>query len=173
MNRKILILRGLFAGLLVCTYLMIFMFSSEDSVKSTGTSKGAMHQIIDIFNGDNEVSQDDVNKFEPPLRKIAHFSVYTLSGIWSMCLVSTFFLSENSNKKKSKVKFRDLDLKRILISVLIGFLYACSDEIHQLFVNGRSGEFTDVIIDTMGVLNGSLIALLVIKVFIKGKRTDF
>ena len=30
------------------------------------------------------------------------------------------------------------------------FFYACTDEIHQLFVPGRSGQFTDVMIDCIG-----------------------
>lgn len=32
------------------------------------------------------------------------------------------------------------------------FLYAVSDEIHQLFVFGRSGNIPDVIIDTLGII---------------------
>ena len=36
-------------------------------------------------------------------------------------------------------------------------LYACSDEIHQTFVAGRSGEVLDVLIDTIG---GSLATYL-------------
>ena len=37
------------------------------------------------------------------------------------------------------------------------FLYACTDEFHQLFVPGRDGNFRDVIIDTSG---GTLSAIL-------------
>ena len=36
----------------------------------------------------------------------------------------------------------------IITSILIGALYAVSDEIHQLFIVGRSCEIRDVIIDT-------------------------
>ena len=40
------------------------------------------------------------------------------------------------------------------------FLYACTDEFHQLFVPGRSGNFRDVIIDTSGgVLSAILFGL--------------
>jgi len=38
-----------------------------------------------------------------------------------------------------------------LILALV-FLYACTDEFHQVFVPGRSGEFRDVLIDTSGGL---------------------
>ena len=42
-------------------------------------------------------------------------------------------------------------IQKIMIYSLIGtFLYACSDEMHQLFIGGRAGQFTDVLIDTCG-----------------------
>jgi VanZ family protein len=44
------------------------------------------------------------------------------------------------------------------------FLYACSDEIHQLFVPNRSGELLDVLLDTFG---GSL-GVLSISFFKRG-----
>lgn len=43
------------------------------------------------------------------------------------------------------------------LSILICMLYACSDEIHQLFVSGRSGKVLDVCIDTFGSLMGIFI----------------
>ena len=39
----------------------------------------------------------------------------------------------------------------------IGALYACTDEFHQRFVPGRSGELRDVGIDCCGVLTGVLL----------------
>ena len=36
----------------------------------------------------------------------------------------------------------------ILGLLVISFLYACSDEVHQLFVPGRSGQVSDVLLDT-------------------------
>ncbi|MBC8059640.1 MAG: VanZ family protein, partial [Clostridiaceae bacterium] len=40
--------------------------------------------------------------------------------------------------------------KSIFLAVGLVFFYACTDEIHQLFVKGRSGRFRDVMIDTSG-----------------------
>ena len=45
-------------------------------------------------------------------------------------------------------------LKLLLISIFLAFLYACSDEIHQLFIVGRTGRVLDVIIDTLGASTG-------------------
>ena len=41
--------------------------------------------------------------------------------------------------------------------MLIVIGYACTDEFHQLFVPGRSGQITDVMIDTLGGSIGVLI----------------
>lgn len=47
-------------------------------------------------------------------------------------------------------KFR----KEMFLPWLIAALYAASDEIHQLFVPGRSGQLSDVILDSAGALAG-------------------
>ena len=52
---------------------------------------------------------------------------------------------------------------RIILSLVIGIVYASSDEIHQRFVSGRSGQITDVMIDSFGVLFGILIVMLVME----------
>lgn len=39
--------------------------------------------------------------------------------------------------------------------------YAATDEVHQIFVAGRSGMFTDVLLDSAGVLAGVLLGLLI------------
>ena len=48
----------------------------------------------------------------------------------------------------------------MLISWLCGTLYAMTDEFHQLFVPGRSGEIRDVCLDSAGVLVGVFIGRL-------------
>lgn len=56
------------------------------------------------------------------------------------------------------------DRKRLLLSIFLAFLYACTDETHQLFVPGRSGEFKDVCIDTCGAFIGALIVYTIFKI---------
>lgn len=41
--------------------------------------------------------------------------------------------------------------------ILIGYLYAISDEIHQFFIPGRTSRFRDTLIDLIGILIGILI----------------
>ena len=43
-----------------------------------------------------------------------------------------------------------INKRGIIISICFVLLYACSDEVHQLFVPDRSGEVLDVLLDTIG-----------------------
>ena len=71
------------------------------------------------------------------IRKLAHMSEYAILALFTYYALI-------------KIAFN----KRIIfqITFLISFLYACSDEFHQLFISGRSGQFTDVLIDSTGCL---------------------
>lgn len=59
------------------------------------------------------------------------------------------------------------DSKRMLFSLLIGIEYAAIDEIHQLFIAGRAGKFSDVLIDTIGVALGISVCMLFYKIGMK------
>ena len=47
--------------------------------------------------------------------------------------------------------------KAMALTFVICVLYAITDEYHQTFVAGRSGELRDVVIDSLGALLGILI----------------
>jgi len=159
MNKKIM-LRIIFTIMLIIHFIVIFQFSSQNGKTSTVTSTRTMYKIIDVINGDKEVTKEEVEMYEPILRKLAHFGIYTFVGIWGMCLMSTFFEKNDENKRLQ------LQLKS---AILIGFIYACSDEIHQLFSEGRSAEITDIIIDTLGVALGAVIVACLLKICNKNK----
>lgn len=59
-------------------------------------------------------------------------------------------------------KLKELD--KLGFSLIIGIIYASSDEIHQCFTPGRGPLLTDVIIDTMGIFWGILLVMLILKV---------
>jgi VanZ family protein len=48
------------------------------------------------------------------------------------------------------------DYRSILLALLLCILYAISDEVHQIFIPGRSGEIRDVIMDIVGSSVGVL-----------------
>ncbi len=85
-----------------------------------------------------------------PLRKLMHFSMYF---VLSLLLVNALYRSGVKGKKI------------FYIALLVSALYACTDEFHQLFSN-RTASFIDVIIDT----SGSLVAVILINIFIRFRR---
>lgn len=118
----------------------IFMFSNQKADDSSKTSNTFIKSTIGtVFNIKN---QDKLNQFIKPVRKCAHFFLYLVLGILVI------------------ICFDDVNKKTILISIGICLLYSISDEIHQLFVEGRSGEVLDVLIDTTGSSLGVLICKL-------------
>ena len=58
-------------------------------------------------------------------------------------------------------EYNILDKRMIIYSLIFCFIYACSDEMHQLFINGRSGEIRDVLIDSIGAFIGISLYYLV------------
>lgn len=44
--------------------------------------------------------------------------------------------------------------KKYKPAIIIGYLYALSDEFHQSFVAGRTSRFRDTLIDLLGILIG-------------------
>lgn len=53
--------------------------------------------------------------------------------------------------------------KPLIKSFFFTFLYACSDEFHQLFIPGRAGQIRDVLIDSIGALIMILIIYFILK----------
>ena len=90
------------------------------------------------------------------VRKTAHFTEYAVLG-------ALFYLNIMQHPKP------DQPHKKILSPILFSFLYAITDEIHQIFVSGRSAQYRDVLIDTLGASFGTIITYLIIKLFNKIK----
>lgn len=138
--------------MLAGTFYIIFGFSSQNAEESSGISKKVSESIVEITNKDKPIQEKNkiVKFLEPRIRKLAHFSIYTVVGFLLMSLCFTYKISIN---------------KKIIISLILGFIYACSDELHQTFVAGRSGEARDVLIDTSGVFIGILISICCYKCY--------
>ena len=48
-------------------------------------------------------------------------------------------------------------------SIIVCALYAASDELHQLFISGRSGEIRDVVIDSIAASIGIVLISYIYK----------
>jgi len=117
--------------LVIAWMILIFWFSSMPAAISDEKS----HFVIYVFNlfglNLNSVFGDLANFI---VRKCAHFSEYF---IFYLLLYNAY--KEHFPKKKA-----------LILSLLSVFLYASTDEFHQLFVPGREARVRDVLIDTSG-----------------------
>src|SRR5574344_2071066 len=138
---KKIIQRIIYTILLIATFIMIFGFSNQNSTISGGMSKRIITKIADILPISAEKKENVIVNGEVVLRKMAHFSIYATVGLWSILLLNTFNIK---------------DKNKIMICILIGMIYACSDEFHQSFISGRSAQITDVILETIGTSFGTL-----------------
>lgn len=123
---------------------VIFMFSATPSDKSNEGSMKISRFIVEIIysNKKNIEKERIAKKINKPVRKFAHGSVYLILAIFVNSVVCI---------PKKKLFICNI------ISVLFCFIYACTDEYHQMFVLNRSPLIGDVFIDTFGALIGSLI----------------
>jgi VanZ family protein len=78
-----------------------------------------------------------------------HFLEYLVLGFFMLSAVSSTF------KLKKPMQ--------IIIVMAICILYALSDEIHQLYVPGRTFQALDLILDTLGSASGTAIAIFIQK----------
>lgn len=149
MNKK----RALKWGMVICWMIVIFMFSS-DVAETSNEKSNFIVEIIDAA-GVNIESLFKGN-IDFIIRKLAHFSEYGILSILIYIAV-TFEYSLKGPKATKNKHYK----KSFAISIIITFIYACTDEFHQLFVPGRDGAIRDVLIDTSG---GILVLLFFILV---------
>ena len=118
---------------------VIFILSHQPASVSSGLSSGITEFLIDLFKGIFRGSDAEIEGIHTLVRKNAHFIAYFILGI----------LLLNAIRKNGNLQFRDISL-----AFAVSILYAISDEIHQLFIDGRSGEIRDVLIDSAGAATG-------------------
>ncbi|MCI1969601.1 VanZ family protein [Clostridium luticellarii] len=125
-------------ALVIFWMIVVFVFSSQKADISNGKSEFVIY-IFQLLGLNLNKLLGNMANFT--VRKVSHFLEYFILGV----------LLFNAAKEKLKLK----KLAVFLISMV--FLYSCSDEIHQLFVSGRTARMRDVIIDTAGGITGFLI----------------
>ncbi len=77
---------------------------------------------------------------------ILHFCEYSVFG---------YFVALAVMQSPSKINW-----KNVLIVMVIGSLYAASDEYHQSFVEGRFSEVSDFLADSTGVILGLVVFVI-------------
>lgn len=137
----------IFLILAVLWMAVIFSFSARPAEQSTGDSRWAGHMIGQLFvpgfgDWSDKEQEAFAEKVDYPVRKTAHAMEYAVLGL----LTAGAYIRRGTSIRKG-----------ILVPWGIATLYAASDEFHQLFVPGRSGQVSDVVLDSAGVLAGVLL----------------
>lgn len=127
--------------LVILWMILIFYFSDQVASVSSKQSGFFTNLIISIFGAQNEPFIHHI------VRKLAHFTEYLILGLLVLNMLKYY--------KPKHI---------IILAILICYLYACSDEIHQLFIEGRAGLVKDTLVDLAGSLSGILIYKAVKKV---------
>lgn len=135
--------------------IIIFYFSSQPATQSSELSGGICYRLVSMadkicnFSLAEEEKLSICEKIETPIRKLAHMTEYAILSI------SIYFTLDAWNVKKKRL---------FLLAILCTCFYAMTDEFHQLFIVGRSGEIRDVIIDTCGGTIGILLITILKKI---------
>lgn len=144
-------------------FIIVFLFSNQTGAESGKVSEKVTEKILqtkdnleitkDVYkevNADpikevktNSIPKKRIDKWEKPVRKIAHYILFLCGGF------IIYFLTKYSFEIKNNTS---------IISIFLGVLIACSDEFHQLYTLNRAPKVLDVGIDTAGIITGVIIA---------------
>lgn len=139
--------------LLVTLFYIGFIFSNsmEPGDASSQKSSSVLEFATRFF---DSVGLGGLGITEYGIRKLAHFGEYTLLGILLTQTVRSFGL---------------ISVKGWSCAFFSGVLTASADECIQLFVSGRSGRLSDVVLDSFGIAFGLLLVALLFRI---RKRED-
>lgn len=134
---------------------IIFNFSSKPATISGESSLMISQKLLNAYENisdqpyEESARQQVLLELDHIIRKTAHFMEYAL-------LAAAWVLHFMIRKKGYHIG--------VGLSILFTSLYAVTDEFHQTFVAGRSGQISDVLLDSCGAVTGALLFLSLIKI---------
>lgn len=138
----------IFLVLSVITAAAIFYFSNQSAEVSYSVTDNVVSSVTKAPVTQKE--WDVKNELMVYVRKYAHVLIY---GALSFFASMTIFFSGIAQKRKWYI--------RSIYALLICIAYSISDEIHQTFVPGRGASLNDILIDSMGIVCGISVSLLI------------
>ncbi len=160
-NKKLHAISYILIALWITLMGVIIWFSDQPDYVSQEQSltvgKWLCNIVVHGYESMNQTTQIEYAKMlDHFVRKSAHFCEFAALGALTF---NSAYLIFNSLKVRKRVTLRKGYL--LIFSILWCILYAATDEVHQLFVEGRYGSPADVLLDTAGSLTAILIIILV------------
>ena len=139
--------------------LAVNIFIIVQSCLNGNQSTGAAHPVVTICKNfvnllhKDAINDGNIDTFTFVIRKLfGHFGLYAFSGGLTSWALYMWI---------KPLRWFEPYIY-VIISSIFGFLFSGLTELIQLFTPGRSGQFTDVLIDFSGYLFGLFIVLLVL-----------
>lgn len=157
------ILFVIFLVLAIAINAYIIYHACLNGAKSSEASSQVVEVSEDVVNTvkPGTITETNHDSFASFIRKaFGHFGLFVISGLFTSFALYFFI--------------KDFKWYRhyfgAIISFILGFSLAATTEIIQLNVPGRSGEFTDILIDSSGYLLGLGVVALIVFLTLRYKR---
>lgn len=145
-----------FAGVLAIIWMcIIFALSAQGKEESGAVSESFTYRMVSTTKFFFHLDMDDArvkevaDAIEGLVRKAAHMTEFGILSVLLYIWIGQWSMSF---------------LRRWGTAFGAATVYAATDEIHQLFVAGRAGRFSDVCIDGAGACLGILVLVLASKI---------
>lgn len=124
--------------LLLAVLITIFCLSAQDATDSAEVSGSVVSWLYELL---------QIDLPDGTVRTIAHGCEFAALGFLMLNALRSFKQGFNP-----------------VLSILIAFAYAVTDEIHQLFVPGRAFQLSDLAVDMAGIIIGTIAFLVLVKI---------
>lgn len=136
--------------LLVLVWILVIFGASSDSGSSNRTSRIIGPIVRFLY---PQISDESLGWVVFGIRKAAHVTEYAI-------LATLLWRAIRRTKPTPGWSWEPRDA---LLAWGLATLYAATDEIHQLFVPSRTGQWQDVVIDSTGAALGMLVVFLCLR----------
>lgn len=153
-NKKIM-WRFVSVIMLIAWLIFIFRMSGKNGEESAGLSYGIAKWGYSNLGVEGIMEFDMFHTF---VRKAAHFTEYGILALLVVNVEGAFNLFSKSNILRRFMKYS-------VVSAGFSLIYACSDEFHQSFIDGRGPAVMDVCIDFSGAVTFVFVFLIIAKIY--------
>ncbi len=148
----VIVLLALAVGWMALIYKLSGMNTQNSNGKSTDIIAMFIEDTLDVTNEygitsshPSESKLARVSKLiNAPMRKVMHASVYLVLSFFIILFMNVLFNIKHY-------------WAALIITMILCVGFAISDEYHQTFVSGRTGQPLDVCIDSAGAVVGALV----------------